>query len=115
MNKWLRLCRFEHSIIVFIAVAAGVFILGKPLAFALLGLSPAFLTAGVFILNDYFDVETDRKNKRFDRPLVSWEISSRDALVAVFVLYAVGLLVGFYAGFYAFIFRPLPTSSPCFA
>jgi len=104
VNKWLRLCRFEHSIIVFLAVTAGILILEKPLTYALLGLSPAFLTAAVFILNDYFDIETDKKNKRFDRPLVSGEISRKNALIAVFILYAISLLIGFYAGFYAFIF-----------
>lgn len=103
MNKWLRLSRFEHSIIVLIAVAAGILILKQPLIYAILGLSPALLTAGVFILNDYFDVETDKKNKRFDRPLVSGEVSKKQALLLTFILYAVSLFIGFYSGFYAFL------------
>ena len=103
MNKWLRLTRFEHSVIAFLAVAAGVLIMRQPLVYALLGLSPAFLTAGVFVLNDYFDVETDRKNKRFDRPLVSGEVSGSQALILTFVFYALSLAIAFYSGFYAFL------------
>ena len=39
-----------------------------------------FLEASTFALNDYYDFEIDKKNKRIDRPLVRGDISKNTAL-----------------------------------
>ena len=74
----LRLIRVEHSIIGSIGVVVGAIITTR-VENAFLNrirllqgaLAALFLIAGGFALNDYFDEEVDRKNRRFDRPLVT--------------------------------------------
>jgi len=80
-----RLTRFEHAIMLAIAVLIGeVIILGGipmlsiPIILSLL--VPIFSEAGSFALNDYFDVESDRLNRKNDRPLVRGTISASFAL-----------------------------------
>jgi geranylgeranylglycerol-phosphate geranylgeranyltransferase len=80
-----KLTRFEHAIMLAIAVLIGeIIILGHipiftlPIILSLL--VPIFSEAGAFALNDYFDVETDRLNKKLERPLVSGTISPEFAL-----------------------------------
>ena len=66
------------------AVLIGEFIvLGSfpSLLFAILTfIPPFFIEISAFAINDFFDVETDRKNGRMDRPLVSGEITTQEAL-----------------------------------
>jgi geranylgeranylglycerol-phosphate geranylgeranyltransferase len=52
---------------------------------------PVFIEMGSFALNDYFDVKTDRANKRGDRPIASGEISPRAALLASAGCYLLGI------------------------
>jgi geranylgeranylglycerol-phosphate geranylgeranyltransferase len=52
---------------------------------------PVFIEMGSFALNDYFDVRTDKANKRDDRPIASGEISPRAALFAAVLCYAIGI------------------------
>jgi geranylgeranylglycerol-phosphate geranylgeranyltransferase len=46
---------------------------------------------GSFALNDYFDVKTDKANKRHDRPIASGEIAPQAALIAALLCYVVGI------------------------
>ncbi|MFH1199699.1 MAG: UbiA family prenyltransferase [Candidatus Micrarchaeota archaeon] len=110
-GAWLRLSRIEHSFMVAAAVVASQAVSAKsasiafnPASFAALfpALGPFFITAGSFVLNDWFGVRTDAANRRRERPLVSREIARADALKAAVVLYALGLLFAFYAGTVAF-------------
>ncbi|MEW6722144.1 MAG: UbiA family prenyltransferase [Candidatus Micrarchaeota archaeon] len=94
LRELFRLTRFEHALM----LAFGVFIAeaivygGLPpleyyVFFSLL--VPIFSEMGSFALNDYFDIETDRRNKKIDRPLVRGTIPPRFALwfsVSCFVL-----------------------------
>ena len=57
---------------------------------------PFFISLGAFALNDYLDLESDRINKRKDRPLVTNEISPKTALVAAILCFAFGLFVSFF-------------------
>lgn len=70
---------------------------------ALTGIGPALITAGAFALNDYHGFETDRINKRRDRPIVSGEIKRSHALLAAVALIIIGLLFSLLAGFYGFL------------
>ena len=97
---YLRLFRIEHALLLALAVLlaellAGKF-LGVPLPaepiIALSLLVPIFIEMASFALNDYLDVATDRANKRMDRPLVTGELTPKDAIFAATVCYALGLI-----------------------
>lgn len=78
-----KLTRIEHGIMYAVAVIIGVLLTGSLPSFQVLVLAclVALLSEmGAFSLNDYFDVEVDRANKRTDRPLVSGNISPSFAL-----------------------------------
>ncbi len=84
-----ELTRLEHGFIYGLGVVAGVYItLGYvDIRLTLLGfLTALFLQASAFALNDYFDYEVDRANRRFDRPIVRGDISRRTALLVSMVL-----------------------------
>jgi len=54
-------------------------------------LVPFFIEMGSFAFNDYFDVETDKANKRKDRPIASGEITKGTALALSGVAYVLGI------------------------
>ncbi|HEY3273813.1 MAG TPA: UbiA family prenyltransferase [Methanocella sp.] len=53
---------------------------------------------GAFALNDYFDVEVDRKNNRTDRPIVRGDISKQEALLLTIASFAVSIVAGYFMG-----------------
>jgi geranylgeranylglycerol-phosphate geranylgeranyltransferase len=53
---------------------------------------------GAFALNDYFDVEVDRKNNRTDRPIVRGDISRQEALLLTIASFAVSIVAGYFMG-----------------
>jgi geranylgeranylglycerol-phosphate geranylgeranyltransferase len=56
-----------------------------------------FLVAiGSFALNDYFDLEADKKNKRLDRPLVSKLISFKKVLGVGIISYVLAIILSFF-------------------
>jgi geranylgeranylglycerol-phosphate geranylgeranyltransferase len=109
MNKlaaFLRLTRIEHSVMLIIAVVAAELISGgiPGLGILILSiLSPALISMGAFAINDYFDVETDRANKRKERPLVSGAISKESALAIAVALLLAGVALSFFINLSAFI------------
>ena len=88
--------RPANSVLMGLAVVASEWVAERglpPVVRALAGFYVAFsLTAGVMIVNDYFDREVDRIN-RPDRPLPSGLVSSRLALSTAAGLFITGLLV----------------------
>lgn len=98
-SAWGRLFRIEHALLLAVAVlfaemlASSAFSLPlPPLPIILLSLAvPIFIEMGSFALNDWFDVETDRANKREDRPIASGEIKKEHALAAAIAAYAIGI------------------------
>lgn len=107
LSAFLRLTRFEHAIILAIAVLIGEIIAGGtfPLfSFAILLslLVPIFSEMGSFALNDYLDIGTDKLNKRNDRPLVTGEIEPRFALWFSVVSILVSVLLSYFINIYAF-------------
>ena len=85
LKELFHLTRFEHAIMLAIAVLIGEsIILGAMPPFSLVIvlslLVPVFSEMGSFSLNDYLDIETDRQNKKTDRPLVRGTISPAFAL-----------------------------------
>ncbi len=94
LSAWRRLFRIEHALMLCVAVLIGELLSGglPPLPMLILSLAvPAFIEMGSFALNDWFDVKTDKANKRTDRPIASGEISPSAALNAAAISYAIGV------------------------
>ena len=75
-----ELMRLEHGLMIFIAILIGS-VISQKMLYDFSGFPPVdkliltfftalFLEASTFALNDYYDLEIDKKNKRLDRPLV---------------------------------------------
>ena len=99
-GAFVRLFRIEHAlmlcfaVLLAIGISAGAASVAMP-AFSVIlaALSvPLFIEMGSFALNDYFDVKTDKANKRRDRPVASGEISPETALLAAVLCYAAGVV-----------------------
>ncbi len=108
-----ELMRLEHGLMLFIAVLIGSVIAQKMLdnftgfppvdKLILTFLTVLFLEASTFALNDYYDLEIDKKNKRLDRPLARGDIAPKTALYLFFILLPLGILSSFFVNFTCFI------------
>ncbi|MFH2106947.1 MAG: UbiA family prenyltransferase [Candidatus Micrarchaeota archaeon] len=117
VNAFFRLVRFEHAIMLALAVFIGeTVVLGKipDLASPIIILSllvPIFSEMGSFALNDYLDIETDRLNKRDDRPLANNELSPKFAFyfswISIFISIGLAYFINLYAFAIAIIFNLL--------
>ena len=102
-----QITRFEHAIMIVLAVFVGQSIalgslpmLGLTIILSLF--APVFIEMASFALNDYLDVETDKINKKNDRPLVNGSMTTRQVMVVIISCYLIGLLLSFYVNEYAF-------------
>jgi geranylgeranylglycerol-phosphate geranylgeranyltransferase len=107
-----QLMRLEHGVMLFIAILIGSLISQKtlynntnlPLVNIFLTFFTAlFLEASTFALNDYYDLEIDRINKRTDRPLVRGDISPKTALYIFYLLFPFGLVCSFFVNMTCFV------------
>jgi geranylgeranylglycerol-phosphate geranylgeranyltransferase len=101
---FMRLTRIEHSIMLVLAVLAAELIsghiaVGVPLVASLV--TPILVSMGSFAINDYFDVEADKANGFKDRPIVSGQISKKEAFNWAVALLAIGALVSALINIYA--------------
>ena len=97
------LTRLEHGLIYAVS-----FVVSLIIAYHSLSLDPVLVVAGViavvaaemgaFALNDYFDVEVDRKNRRTDRPIVRGDISRREARMLAIVAFVVSIVASCFMG-----------------
>jgi geranylgeranylglycerol-phosphate geranylgeranyltransferase len=107
-----ELMRLEHGVMLFIAILIGSLISQKAL-FNNLNLpilnifltffTALFLEASTFALNDYYDLEIDRINKRTDRPLVRGDLSPKTALNLFYLLFPLGLLCSYFVNMTCFL------------
>ena len=100
----IKLTRIEHSFMLVIAVIAAEVLAGKlpaaqPLALSII--TPIFISMGAFAINDYFDIEADRINKK-SRPLVHGSLKPRDALAVTFASMAIGIIASVFINAYCF-------------
>jgi geranylgeranylglycerol-phosphate geranylgeranyltransferase len=107
-----ELMRLGHGVMLFIAILIGSLIsqktlfdnLNLPLLNIFLTFFPAlFLEASTFALNDYYDLEIDRINKRTDRPLVRGDLSPKTALNLFYLLFPLGLLCSYFVNMSCFL------------
>lgn len=107
--EWIRLTRIEHAFLSALGVLLGALVFSTSFSeeFFFAFLSPIFINIGSFILNDYFDIETDKKNRKL-RPLVQGTIKKEHAFFAsiFFLIFGVvfGFLINFLTGLIALIF-----------
>lgn len=99
IKSFMQLTRFEHSIMIVLAVIIGQIIAlghlpGLDIAI-LASIPPFFICLASFAVNDVFDIETDRKNKRMDRPLVNGSVKESEAYMLSIGLFIAGILVSF--------------------
>ena len=96
LKALIRLTRIEHAFMLSLAVIIGEVIAGldvlASLPFVLLTIIPPFfIEIASFAVNDYFDLESDKLNKRMDRPLVSGEINPSFALYVSIIATGIGV------------------------
>lgn len=110
MNKLVaiaKLTRIEHSFMLVIAVVAAELIMNPVLPaepiLALSLITPFFISMSAFAINDYFDVDTDKANKRTNRPIVAGAISKNEALTVAVVTLLIGVIASFYINLAALI------------
>ncbi len=102
----LKLTRIEHSIMLIIAVLASELISSRTLpSYFILILSfitPIFISMGSFAINDYFDIEVDRLNKKTTRPLVNGSISLKSAFYIAIASFIIGVFASLFISSGAF-------------
>jgi len=104
-----ELMRLEHGVMIAIAILIGSLIAlkgeGLPLfdKFILTFFTALFLEASTFALNDYCDLEIDKKNKRQDRPLVRGDLAPRSALYLFFIFFPLGIICSYFVNLACFL------------
>ncbi len=104
-----ELMRLEHGVMIAIAILIGSLIAlkgeGMPSfeKFILTFFTALFLEASTFALNDYCDLEIDKKNKREDRPLVRGDLSPRSALYLFYFFFPLGIICSYFVNLTCFI------------
>ena len=104
MKKYLSLLRIKHyvkNVLVFLPMFFGGLIFEKSrILNACLGfIAFSFLSSVVYIINDYKDIEKDRKHPtKKNRPLASGAISKKSAVLCALVLLVVIATCSFYIG-----------------
>jgi geranylgeranylglycerol-phosphate geranylgeranyltransferase len=106
LKSLFRLIRFELPFSAGVCVVMGQLIALGEFASAFLTIT-AFLSvfsisASILVLNDYFDVETDKINAP-DRPIPSNQVTPSEALYLSILLMVVGLILSFLIGIIALI------------
>ncbi len=106
LNAFLRLARVEHSIFLAIAVVIGELVVTEniellPTLFGML--SVFFIGIASFTINDFLDYNTDKKNKRKDRPLVNGSVSMWAAIVSAKVGFPLGVLLSLFVNMECFV------------
>ena len=101
-----ELMRLEHGIMIFLAILIGSLIAEKTFPafdkFILTFFTALFLEASTFALNDYYDFDIDKKNKRVDRPLVRGDLSLKTALYLFFVFFPLGIVCSYFVNLTCF-------------
>ena len=104
-----QLMRLEHGVMIAIAVLIGSLIAlkGQGLPpfnkFILAFFTVLFIEISTFSLNDYYDLEIDKKNKREDRPLVRGELSPKSALYLFYILFPLGIICSYFVNLICFL------------
>ncbi len=105
IKDMIKLTRIEHSLMLIIAVVAAEMIAsGFPgiERFALSIITPVFISMGAFAINDYFDIETDRINRK-KNPLLKGNLKPGDALLITAVSMMIGVAASAFINIYCLV------------
>ncbi len=108
-KELIKLTRFEHALMlafaVFIAETIALHAIPPLTSIAILLslLVPIFSEMGSFALNDYLDIETDRLNKKKDRPLVNGTINPQFALYFSIFCLVLSIVLAYFVNYFAFV------------
>jgi len=115
MNKlkaiW-QLMRLEHGVMIALAILVGYLIAVQnnipPLETIILPLlfsffTAFFLQASTFALNDYYDLDIDRRNQRTDRPLVRGDLTPKTAVYLFLFLFPLGIICSSFVNLTCFL------------
>ena len=100
----IKLTRVEHSLMLIIAVVAAEMIaLGLPGINVLILsiITPVSISMGAFAINDYFDIETDRINRK-KNPLLKGSLKPVDALYITTASMIIGIAASAMINIYCF-------------
>jgi geranylgeranylglycerol-phosphate geranylgeranyltransferase len=109
-----ELLRLEHGVMLALAIFIGSIIALQNQGtltietfpvnkFILTFFTALFLEASTFALNDYYDVDIDKKNKRIDRPLARGDLQPKTALIFFYLLFPLGLICSYFVNSTCFI------------
>jgi len=103
-----ELMRLEHGVMLFLGILIGsvIALKGQELPtlknFVLTFLTALFLEASTFALNDYFDLDIDKKNNRADRPLVRGDLQPKTAVILFAVFFPLGIICSYFVNLTCF-------------
>jgi len=102
-----ELMRLEHGVMIAVAILIGSVITAQRVPslpiFLFTFCTALFLEASTFALNDFYDVEIDKKNKRMDRPLVRGDLSPKTTLGLFIVFFPLGILCSYFVNLTCFL------------
>jgi len=104
-----ELMRLEHGVMIALGILVGSLVALKGSGFPsfdkfiLTFFTALFLEASTFALNDYYDLDIDKKNNRVDRPLVRGDLPPKSALILFFIFFPFGLICSFFVNTTCFI------------
>ncbi|CAJ35986.1 UbiA family prenyltransferase [Methanocella arvoryzae] len=102
LKAYWDLTRLEHGLIYAVSFVVSLIIAYRGLPDPTVALAGAIAATaaemGAFALNDYFDVEVDRKNNRTDRPIVRGEVSKNEALGLTIASFIVSIVAAYFIG-----------------
>ncbi len=106
LNGLFRLLRFELPFSAGVCVVMGQLLaLGRfasPSETIFAFFAVFFISASILVLNDYFDVETDKINSP-GRPIPSGLVTLKEALLLSIILLSLGIILGYLLGLTALI------------
>lgn len=103
VSAYLKLARIEHGIIASVAAVTGCALgaggwLHTPFIQAILAIAvTVFVEAGLFIFNDVYNIDEDKVNAPY-RPLVTGEISLKEATMAGYLTLLLGTALALLLG-----------------
>ncbi|HIA35352.1 MAG TPA: prenyltransferase [Flavobacteriales bacterium] len=95
----LTLYLIRYCVILPLAHLSGIDLQITDVEFCLMVFSLVLIGAGGYIINDYFDTQVDRRNKRY-RNVVGKTIKRRVAMAMHIVVNAIGILIGVYLSYH---------------
>ena len=102
MVSFLKLIRYKNLLMVLLTMVLTKYVLIESFVersylsnfhFSILALSVIFITAGGYVVNDIFDIETDKINKP-NKVFVTKTISKKNAWYVYIILNSIGFFLG---------------------